>query len=89
MEFRGFGIRGPGHPGKLAVEPEVILEGNRGERLVFILNRDLLLSLNRLVKTFRPTTARHCAPGKFINDNDLTLANDVINISLKEGMRLE
>src|SRR3546814_5812024 len=41
-----------GHAGQLRVESEVVLEGDRSERLVFLLDGDAFLGLERLVQAF-------------------------------------
>jgi hypothetical protein len=50
LELVGLGVRGTGHPGELAVHPEVVLERDRGERLVLALDLHALLRLDRLVQ---------------------------------------
>src|SRR5262249_37158155 len=58
------GLRRAGHARELVVEAEIILERDRRERLVLILNLDALLRLDRLVEALRPTAALHePAPG--------------------------
>ena len=57
-EFVGFGRGRAGHAGELLVEAEVVLEGDRGQRLVLGLDLDVLLGLERLVQAFRIAPAR-------------------------------
>src|SRR5690606_40504594 len=77
-ELLGLGGRGAGHTGQLGVEPEVVLEGNGGQRLVLGLDLDLFLGLERLVQTFRVAAAGHHASGELVDDDDFVVADDVV-----------
>ena len=57
-ELVGLGGGGAGHAGELLVQAEVVLEGDRGQRLVLGLDLDALLGLERLVQAFRVAPAR-------------------------------
>ena len=48
-------------PDELVVEPEVVLEGDRGERHRLALDAQALLGLDRLVEALRPAPAGHLA----------------------------
>ncbi|GIX27593.1 MAG: hypothetical protein KatS3mg123_1474 [Burkholderiales bacterium] len=61
LELVGLGVRRAGHAGELAVQAEVVLEGDRGERLVLLLDRHPFLRLHRLVQALRPAPAGHRA----------------------------
>ena len=54
LEFEGFGIGGAGHASQFLVQAEVVLEGDRGQRLIFGLNRHPSFGLDGLVQD-RPT----------------------------------
>ena len=79
-----FGRRGAGHAGELLVHPEIVLEGDRGQRLVFRLHRLVLFGLQRLVQAFGITPARHHAAGEFVDDDDLAVADDVILVAREQ-----
>ena len=49
-QFVGFGGGRAGYAGELLVHPEIVLEGDRGERLVFGLDLDVLLGFQGLVQ---------------------------------------
>jgi hypothetical protein len=49
-ELEGLGVGRAGHAGELLVEAEVVLEGDRGERLALVLDRGAFLRLDRLVQ---------------------------------------
>ena len=81
--------RRSGHARELGVHAEIVLEGNRGERLVFRLDRHMLLGFQRLVKAFRIAAARHHAAGELVDDDDLVVADDVVLVLLEQAVRLQ
>ena len=89
LEFRGLGVGGAGHARELPVQPEVVLEGDRGEGLVLVLDRHPLLGLDRLVQALRPAPARHRAAGEFVDDHDLAVAHDVLDVALEQRVRAQ
>ena len=88
-EFVGFGQRRAGHAGELLVHAEIVLEGDRGERLVFRLDRLVLLGFQRLMQPFRIAAARHHAAGEFVDDDDLAVAHDVVLVALEQLVRAQ
>ena len=82
MKLTSFGHRGTGHPCQLVVHAEVVLEGDRGERLVLFLDRNALLCLNGLMETFGVAAAFEHTAGEFVNDHDFTVADQIVDISL-------
>ncbi len=84
LELRRLGERGAGHARKLAVQAEIVLEGDRGERLVLWLNLDAFLGLKRLVQAFRIAAAFHHASGELIDDDDLAVFHDVIFVAQEQ-----
>jgi hypothetical protein len=87
-EFLGFGRRRAGHAGQLVVHAEIVLEGDRGERLVFRLDATFL-GLQRLVQAFGEAPARHHAAGELVDDDDLAVADDVVLVALEQLVRLQ
>ncbi len=85
-EFVGLGHRGAGHAGELGVEAEVVLEGDRGQGLVFLLDGDVLLRLQRLVQALRVAPSLHHPAGELVDDHDLVVAHDVVDIAGKQGV---
>jgi hypothetical protein len=86
-ELVRLGRGGAGHAGELLVHPEIILEGDRGERLILRLDRLALLGLERLVQAFRITAAGHHAAGELVDDHDLAVAHDVVLVALEQLVR--
>ena len=82
-ELVGLGHRRAGHAGKLLVHAEIVLEGDRGERLVLRLDRLVLLGFQRLMQPFRIAPARHHAAGELVDDDDLAVAHDVVLVALE------
>jgi hypothetical protein len=85
----GFGQRRTGHASEFLVHPKIVLERDRGQRLVFRLNLDVLLGFQRLMQTFRIAAALHHAAGEFVDDDDFVVADDVILVALKQRMRAQ
>ena len=88
-ELVGFGERRAGHAGELLVHAEIVLEGDRGERLVFRLDRLMLFRFQRLVQAFRIAPARHHAAGELVDDHDLAVAHDVVLVALEQLVRAQ
>ena len=86
LELVGLGIRRTGHARQLFVHAEVVLERDRRQRLVFLLDRHVLLGLNRLMQAVAPAPARHHAAGELVDDDDLAVANDVFDVALVQMM---
>ena len=80
----GLGQRRSGHAGELLVHAEIVLERDRGECLVFRLNLLMLLRFQRLVQAFGIAPARHHPAGEFVDDDDFTVAHDVILVALEQ-----
>ena len=89
QELRRLGIGRPGHPGELLVQAEVILERDRGNRLVLLANGHAFLRLYGLMQSVRPAPAGHRAAGELIDDDDFAVANDVLDIAFVERLRAQ
>ena len=77
-EFLGLGRGRAGHAGELLVEAEIVLEGDRGQRLVLGLDLDVFLGLQRLVQALGIAAARHHAAGELVDDHHFVVADDVV-----------
>ena len=84
VQLEGFGVGGAGHAGQLVVQAKIILEGDGGEGLVFLLDRHLLLGFDRLVQALGPAPAGHQPPGEFIDDDDLAVVHHVVHVALEQ-----
>ena len=84
LELVGLGVRGTGHAGEFLIHAKIILEGDRRQRLVLAFDFDAFLGLNGLVQPVGPAASGHQPSGKFIDDEDLTVAHDVFDVLGKE-----
>ena len=89
MEFAGFGHRRAGHAGQLRIQAEIVLEGDRGQRLVLVLDLHAFLGFQGLVQAFGIAPALHHAAGEFVDDDDLAVLDDVIRVALEQDMRAQ
>ena len=60
-------------PADLVVQLEEVLQRDRGQRLVFFLDPDPFLGLDRLVQAIAPVAARHQAAGELVDDDDFVV----------------
>ena len=88
-ELGGLGQRRAGHAGELVVEAEVVLQRDRRERLVLLLDPHALLGLDRLVQALRPAPALERAAGELVDDLHLVVDDLVVDVALVERLRLE
>ena len=80
--------RRAGHARELRIHAEIILEGDRGERLVLGLDLDAFLGLDRLVKAVRPAPPVHHPAGELVDDDDLVVLDDIIDVPLEHDVGL-
>ena len=88
-ELVGLGDGGARHPGQLLVHAEVVLERDRRERLVLLLDPDALLRLDRLVQALRPAPAVEDPARELVDDLDLAVDDGVVDVALVERLGLQ
>ena len=88
-EFAGFRHRRAGHAGQLRIGAEVVLERDRGQGLVLVLDGDVFLGFKRLVQPFGIPPAFLHAAREFIDDDDVVVLDDVIHILFEQNMRAQ
>ena len=88
-ELGRLGERRPGHPGELVVHPEVVLQRDRRQRLVLLLDADALLGLDRLVQALRPAPALQDPAGVLVDDLDLAVDHRVVLVALVQRLGLQ
>jgi hypothetical protein len=76
----------PVMPASLGYMRKIILEGDRGQRLVLGLDGHAFLGFQRLVQAFRIAAAFHHAAGELVDDDDLVVLHDVVDIAGEQGM---
>ena len=89
LELVGLGVGRAGHARELLVQAEVVLEGDRGDRLVLLAHAHAFLGLDRLVQAIGPAPARHRAAGELVDDDHLAVAHDVFDVALVERVRAQ
>ena len=88
-EFRRLGLGRTGHARELVVEPEIVLERDRGKGLVLVLDLDVFLGLDGLVQTVAPAPARHEPARELVDDHDLVVFDHIVHIAVEQGMGLQ
>src|SRR4029077_657045 len=83
------GLRGTGHAGELLVEAEVVLERDRGERLVLLLDLHALLRLDGLVEALAPAAPLHDPAGELVDDLHLAVLDHVLDVEVIERLGFE
>ena len=77
------------HAGELAVEAEIVLEGDGGQRLVLAAHVHLLLGLDGLVQALRIAAAEHQTAGELVDDDDLAVLHHVVDVPLHHAVGLQ
>ncbi len=85
-ELGGLGQGRTGHPGELVVEAEVVLQGDRGEGLVLLADRDALLRLDRLVQALRPAPALEDTAGELVDDHHVAFDHGIVLVNPVERL---
>ena len=89
VELPSLGHRGAGHTGEFLVETEVVLEGDRGERLILFLDPDAFLGLDPLVEALGVAPTLENSSGELVDDLDLTVGHHVVHVAVIESLGLE
>ena len=89
VEFCRFRFGGAGHARELRVEPEVVLDGDRGEGLRFALNIHPFLGFDRLMQPFAPTPSGKNASGEFVDNHHLVVLHHVLFVAIIQRIRSE
>ena len=89
VKFGSFGFRRARHARQLLIHAEIILEGDRGKRLILALDLDVLFRFNRLVQTVGPAPTRHQASGELVDDQHFAIFHHVLDVFLVKRMRFD
>ena len=89
VKLGGLGLGRAGHAGELLVEPEVVLQRDRGEGLVLVLDLHLLLGLDGLVHALVVAPAGQHAAGELVDDEHLAVGDDVLLVAVEELLGLQ
>ncbi len=88
-ELFRLGERGARHAGELVVHAEIVLERDRRDGLVLRLDWLAFLRLQRLVQALAVAAARHHAAGELVDDDHLTILDDVVLVALEQLVRAQ
>ncbi len=89
VELGGLGHGRTGHARQLRVEAEEVLQGDRGEGLVLVLDVHPFLRLDRLVHALVVAAAREDTAGVLVDDHDFAVDDDVVLVGLEELLGLD
>jgi hypothetical protein len=89
LELERLGVGGAGHARQLRVHAEVILERDRGDRLVLLAHAHAFLRFDRLMQTVRPAPPHHRAAGELVDDDHFAVADDVLDVAVIERVRAQ
>ena len=89
VELGGLGARRTRHAAELLVQPEVVLQGDRREGLVLLLDLDALFGLDRLVHALVVAAAVEHAPGELVDDQHLAVDDDVVLVAREQFFRFQ
>ena len=84
-----FGIGCTRHAADLVVQAEIILEGDRGQGLVFGLNLHTLFGFNRLVQAITPASSGHQTAGELVHDDDLAVLHHIVLVTVVQVLRTQ
>ena len=85
VELVGFGIGSAGHSGQFPVHAEIVLEGDRGERLILGLDLNAFLGLDRLMQAIGPAAA--AAMSRPVNSSTMTISPFAPRNADRDGTR--
>ena len=81
MQLGGLGLGGTGHAGELVVEPEVVLQGDGGQRLVLGLDLDVLFGLDGLMHALVVAPPHQHPAGELVDNEHVAVAHDVVLVA--------
>ena len=88
-KFRRFGVGRAGHAAEFLVHPEIVLKGDRGQRLIFVGDLDAFFGFDGLMQAVAPAAPRHQATGEFIDDDDFAVLHDIVHVPFVERIGLQ
>ena len=84
VKFGGLGLGRTGHTSEFLVQPEVVLQRDRGERLILFLDLHAFFGFDRLMQAVAPTPTFKDATGEIVNDLYLAIVDDVFLVAGEE-----
>ena len=89
LELGLLGLRGTRHAGEFVVHAEVVLQGDGGEGLVFVLDLHPFLRLEGLVQALVVAAPGQGASGVFVDDEDLVAQHHVVLVPFEQFLGLD
>ncbi len=86
VKFGGLRLRRAGHARQFFIETEIVLNGDRRQRLCLTLDLHTFLGLDRLMQTVAPPPSRQDAAGELVHNIHAVVLYDVIDILLVEAV---
>ena len=83
-EFGGFGLGRSGHTGQFFIQPEIVLQGDRGQCLVLGLNGHTLFGFNGLVDALVIPAPSENTAGVLIDNQHFAVDHDVVLVAFKQ-----
>ena len=80
VELGGFGLGRTGHSREFLEHAEIVLKGDRRQRLILALDLDAFLGFDRLMKAIGPAAPGHHTARVFIDDDHLTVFDHIFNV---------
>ena len=88
-EFVLFCLRGTRHTGKLVIHSEVVLKRDGRKGLGLGTNQNAFFGFDCLVQTVAVSSSEHQAACEFVNDDDFTVFNDIVDITFHNRFCLQ
>ena len=89
LKFCFFGHSSTSHTRELFIHTEVILECDSSKSFAFTLNLNAFLSFNSLMQAFIVSSAIHKTACAFVNDDNFSVLDNIINILTHNAMSLD
>ena len=89
VEFGRFRFGRASHAGQFLIEPEIILDRDRGQRLRFAVDLDAFFRFNGLMQSIAPASPGHLAAGELIDNYHLVFLDDVLDVLLEQAIGAE
>ena len=89
MEFARLRIRRTGHTCQHVIHPEIILESDRGQRLVLVGHFEMFFGFQRLMQAITVAASWHEATGELIDDKNFSPLDHIVNIFFEHRVSFE
>ncbi len=84
IKLSSLSVRGSCHPSKFFVHPEVVLEGNGGQGLIFFCHAHAFLGFHSLMQAVAPAATRHHTSCELVHNDHLPIFQNIVDILLEQ-----